>query len=337
MEGRARGLAWATGGILMVTPDSVLVRWMRSEGATVLQVFIYKYLSVAIILSIFIVVHVGGCSNIIKSIRAGPKHILVAALCQVGVSYGLNLAFAYTVVARALFGLALSVVWSALLSRAILKETLPIRTVLTVVCAIACAFVVYLPGFVPSLGNSSLVDSQATVHGDLFGVFSGASLGVAIATARSAGLRAPGCETILGLLFGTPLVVMIAIIWSAALGSPIIASTKIALIGLLNGVCVGCCYFGTLLAPRYILSAEVGLIGLLELVLGPIWVFAGFGEVPSVFTFVGGGMLIVVLALHEISGCMAAKRSAKHSSSGGSQSSSAGDDAIAKPVELEVI
>ena len=309
LQGRARGIAWALGGILIVTPDACLVRWVRSEGGSVQAVLFMKYLFVCLTMGVFIIVHVGGWQKVIKSIKAGPKHIAVAALAQVGVGVSLNLAFAFTVVARALFGLALSVLWSALISRVVLKEKLPIRTVLAVLSAIACAFVVYLPGFVPSLNSSDSNQTQAdqaTLHGDFFGVLAGASLGTTVATSRSAKLRAPGCQTLVGVLFGTPLVVVIALAWASAVGVPIVSSTKTALIGALNGVCVGGCYIGTLIAPRYILSAEVGLIGLLELVLGPLWVFAGFGEVPSLFTLVGGGMLIVVLALHEASGCMAA-------------------------------
>ena len=52
-------------------------------------------------------------------------------------------------------------------------------------------------------------------------------------------------------------------------------------------------------AMRHILPPENALIGLLELLLAPIWVFLALGEAPSVWTFVGGILLLITLAWHE--------------------------------------
>ena len=56
------------------------------------------------------------------------------------------------------------------------------------------------------------------------------------------------------------------------------------------------------IAPRYISSTETGLILELELILGPLWVLAAFGEVPSKFTVIGGVLLLLVLTAHELAG-----------------------------------
>ena len=53
------------------------------------------------------------------------------------------------------------------------------------------------------------------------------------------------------------------------------------------------------LAPRFITGAEVGLCILLEAVLGPLFVFLAYRDVPSKWTLIGGSLLLVVLALHE--------------------------------------
>lgn len=52
-------------------------------------------------------------------------------------------------------------------------------------------------------------------------------------------------------------------------------------------------------AMRHILPPENALIGLLELLLAPIWVFLALGEAPSVWTLVGGILLLITLAWHE--------------------------------------
>ena len=54
------------------------------------------------------------------------------------------------------------------------------------------------------------------------------------------------------------------------------------------------------LAPKYISSAEVALVLLLETILSPVWTFVGVGETPTPWTIAGGGLLIAVLTLHEL-------------------------------------
>mmetsp|Transcript_31374 Transcript_31374/g.82252 ORF Transcript_31374/g.82252 Transcript_31374/m.82252 type:complete len:114 (+) Transcript_31374:65-406(+) len=55
-------------------------------------------------------------------------------------------------------------------------------------------------------------------------------------------------------------------------------------------------------AMKYILPPESALIGLLELALGPVWVYFGVGEVPSVWTMVAGVVLLITLGCHEYLG-----------------------------------
>ena len=53
------------------------------------------------------------------------------------------------------------------------------------------------------------------------------------------------------------------------------------------------------ISPRYITGAEIGLCTLLEAVLGPLFVFFAFDEIPSKWTLIGGSLLLFILAAHE--------------------------------------
>ncbi|KAL3781370.1 hypothetical protein HJC23_013454 [Cyclotella cryptica] len=53
------------------------------------------------------------------------------------------------------------------------------------------------------------------------------------------------------------------------------------------------------ISPRYITGAEIGLCTLLEAVLGPLFVFFAFDEIPSQWTLIGGSLLLFILAAHE--------------------------------------
>ena len=42
--------------------------------------------------------------------------------------------------------------------------------------------------------------------------------------------------------------------------------------------------------------------------LGPVWVFLGVGEAPSIWTLLGGPLLLAILAAHEVAAHVAARR-----------------------------
>ena len=48
---------------------------------------------------------------------------------------------------------------------------------------------------------------------------------------------------------------------------------------------------------RLIPAAQVGLITLLEIVLGPLWVWLALDERPSTLTLVGGAIVIVAIVI----------------------------------------
>jgi drug/metabolite transporter (DMT)-like permease len=52
------------------------------------------------------------------------------------------------------------------------------------------------------------------------------------------------------------------------------------------------------LAPRYTSAAVVSLLMLLEMVIGPFWVWLGTGERPSLMMITGAAFVTIVLVLH---------------------------------------
>ena len=60
------------------------------------------------------------------------------------------------------------------------------------------------------------------------------------------------------------------------------------------------------IASRRLLAPEIALIGLLEVVLGPLWVWLAVGEEPGRATLIGGAVVIGALAANEL----AARRAA---------------------------
>ena len=65
-------------------------------------------------------------------------------------------------------------------------------------------------------------------------------------------------------------------------------------------LCVAIPFVLVTIAPRFITAAEVNLFFLLEVILGPIWVWLVINEKPSVETLFGGIIIIFTITIHSI-------------------------------------
>ena len=63
-------------------------------------------------------------------------------------------------------------------------------------------------------------------------------------------------------------------------------------------MCVAIPFVLVTIAPRYISAPEVNLFFLLEVILGPIWVWLIIKEQPSIQTIIGGSIIIITIAIH---------------------------------------
>ena len=73
---------------------------------------------------------------------------------------------------------------------------------------------------------------------------------------------------------------------------------------------VGAGFTLVVLGARYVPTAQVGLLALVEPVLAPIWVWMGVGEVPSLATIVGGTIIFLAITTD---GTLNIKSSESHS------------------------
>jgi len=62
------------------------------------------------------------------------------------------------------------------------------------------------------------------------------------------------------------------------------------------------------LGPRYLPAPEVGLIMLLETLLGPLWVWLVIREVPSIETLIGGTIILAALTWMSITAIRESRR-----------------------------
>jgi drug/metabolite transporter (DMT)-like permease len=64
----------------------------------------------------------------------------------------------------------------------------------------------------------------------------------------------------------------------------------------------GLAYLLFLIGGRHIPSSEAGLVGLLDVVLGPLWVWLAFAEDPGQPALIGGGLVLGSLVWYLLAG-----------------------------------
>lgn len=97
--------------------------------------------------------------------------------------------------------------------------------------------------------------------------------------------------------------------WMLPLALPLQASWHdIGILALLGMLQLGLPCMLLVKASRSLTAPEISLLAMLEIILGPIWVWLGVGEVPSSATLTGGGFVLVALVLNEVAMLHQAKR-----------------------------
>ena len=200
------------------------------------------------------------------------------ALCVATASASFIAALNHTSVARVLFILAVAPVLAALLARVTLGEPITRRTVVAMALALAgVTLMLGAPGegslagdglsFVAALAFALMIVITRWRHD--VSMAPATCLSQAILVAAFLPFASPG------EIGGDD------VVWLAALG--------IGQIGLGFALLT--------VGARLIPAAQVGLITLLEVVLGPLWVWLALDERPSTLTLVGGAIVIVAIVI----------------------------------------
>jgi drug/metabolite transporter (DMT)-like permease len=94
---------------------------------------------------------------------------------------------------------------------------------------------------------------------------------------------------------------VISIVVAAPLALPFTATPRdLAVLGVMCCVQLGAgCLLATA-ASRHLTATQLGLLALLEPILGPIWVWALMGEHPGATALVGGAIVLSAVIVNEV-------------------------------------
>ena len=307
---RIKALCGLIFGILWLTPDSVLVR-LYSCG--VLTQLMYKNLWFSIMCIPLVFIEKGGIRRGVEgAIAAGPWLVV-----QGGIFTVTQMCFTYsitnTAAATTLVLLASSPLFSAAIGRVFLKEPLKASTLMAMIGGAIGVGIVFVGNLTTTTTttmttedthvnlNSSATAAASTlappneIVGIILGLCTAFSLAIYLNVQRYTSVLRPNASETAGLILVGPICCVIGLI----AGEQQMNEPMDMLWAFLQGGVVGPIAFGAFaLAPRYLLASEVGLVQLLETVLGPVWVFVGGFETPPIETVWGGLVLLATLAAY---------------------------------------
>ena len=273
LEGARRGqvyvalaaVAWSTAGVLQ--------RQLTLDTPT--QVFGRAAFAGTALLAYVAFADRGRVRDAFRSIGLGG---IAVALCVAVSSASFIGALNHDSVARVLFILAVSPMLAALLARVTLGEPITRRTLLAMALA--------LVGVTVMLG----APGEGNLAGDSLAFLAALAFAIVVVITR--------WRRDVSMTPATCLSQLILVVVFLPFASP----GEIALgdVGWLLALGVGQVGLGFVLltvGARLIPAAQVGLITLLEVVLGPLWVWLALDERPSTLTLVGGAIVIGAIVL----------------------------------------
>ena len=262
-------------GAFFLSWGGLLIReW---EGNDIWQILFWRSLFFNFTLILFLYfIYKKEAFSIIK--KSGFPGLLGGAAMAVGFT-AYVFAMSMTTVANVLFVISTQTIWLALFGYLFLKEKISLKTLLSIILAMA--------GIAVMVGGSL---SKGSLFGNLVALFIPINFAFLILLIR----KYSNLDLVPALFIGG----LIIMFFSFFMSETVIISTHNLVVGFLLGsfqhafgfICI-------VIGARSTPAVVVGLLMLLETLLGPFWVWAFLSEIPPMSVFIGGGIIILAVIL----------------------------------------
>ena len=278
---KQKGVALSLIGVLVITPDSLLIRLI---GIPSWELLFYRGLIPFVLLFILLLLYYK--KNFLHSLLiTGLPGLFYAILIALG-----NTTFVISIqntnVANTLIMIALTPFATAILSSIFLKEHPSQRMWFTI---ISCFFVVLFIFYDSYQGNRML--------GDFFGLLTAILIGGSAVVVRYSKL----VNFLPSLLIAKLLTLVLPILFIQSFPESLIIDLREFYLIIAMGICLFIALSFITLAPRYIPAYEVEIFFVLETILGPLWVWLIIHEQPTTKTLIGGICIILIIMSHTLS------------------------------------
>lgn len=272
----AAGVLWSTVGLGI----------RMIEDALVWQILLYR--SISLTLFLYVVLRLRSGESPFAQVRRTGLPAVVAALSLVAAYSGGIYAIQATSVANAMLLFATAPFMAAVLGWIVLRE--PVRSATWIAIAVAIAGIAIMVA--DKSGSVALRGSLAAL---------GSALGFAVFTVA---LRwGKSGEMLPSVFLSGIFAIVITFGICLSLDLPLLLSARDSAIAMSMGVFqVGAGLILYTLGSRSLPAAELALLSLAEVLLGPFWVWLVLGETATANTLVGGAVLLAAIVGNALSG-----------------------------------
>ncbi|MDA7635018.1 DMT family transporter [Alphaproteobacteria bacterium] len=277
-------IAWF--GVILLAPDALLIRITGLEGMSLL--FWRGLLMGGTLMVLWLIFAARRLRQDIRVALSPVGLLLIGVFTVDAITFAIGITMTSATVM--LTALATMPIFTVLFSIPMLGEKPSIQTWLTVLfCGIGIVIVV-------TSGHEAIgAPTGSPIIGGCLGIFTAAGLGFAMVLKR----RYPELPTMLST--GTANMMTVGVAW-VLLGNavPVLPAETHQILALLTmGILVlPMAFFALMVAPRYTSATTVGLIMLTESIMGPLWVWIGTGERPSIMMVAGSVIVISSLSFY---------------------------------------
>ena len=215
--------------------------------------------------------------SIVAQWRDGGRPVVAVAVCMALASTCFLFSLAHTSVANTLILISTGPYVAGLLGWLWLGERVAPRTWLTMGVALAGAVIMVSDSY-----------SRGTIVGDLLALVMATSFAIATVLVR----RYPETPMAPASALATTLTALVALPFSEPLETGPRDLALLALFGVGN---YGTGFLLFMAGARSIPAAQSALVGMLETVLGPLWVWLVLNERPGAATLTGGALILAAL------------------------------------------
>ena len=273
-------------GVLLVVLGAVTASWMglgvrTMEDATAWQILSFRSFGATVFLLAAILATNPG--DLAATLRRAARATLIGGIGIATAFSGVIVALQLTTVANTMFVMAAAPFLAAVIGRMALGEHVRLATWIAI--------------FVSLAGVALMVAENVSfglIGGNVAALIAALGLAVFIVALRSNRQVSMLPAAALGGLLGT---VVALVMCFFVTGVGLALSLHDILLSLALGVFqLGLALLFLVFGARHVPAAEVALLNLTEVVLGPLWVWLAYDEATGIYTLIGGALVLAAVA-----------------------------------------
>ena len=275
LSNQQKGSLLAFVGVMFITPDSLFIR-LSTIGTWELLFYRGAIPFFFVLIGLLFFYKKNFLNALLKIGYVGIFYIISFSACNITFIISIQ----NTNVANTLIMVALAPMLSAILAAIFLKEPTNKNTWTAIFVTFLSVIFIFYDSI--QLGN---------IKGDIYGFITALGLAINANLAR----YAKDIDLVPSAVIGKLVVAIFAFFF---VDNFYLSGMDLFIVPLMCVMCVAIPFVLVTIAPRFISAPEVNLFFLLEVILGPIWVWFIIKEHPSLQTIIGGIIIIITIALH---------------------------------------